>query len=170
MKSMTVILLAVAFVVIICAGFTVAHAITGDNGNMQSFNQTDSNKIITVRPGETIKVLLDENPTTGYSWVFNVTSGLTIAKDTYHDPPAASSAPAASTSGRSRRQALAASRSAPSTSAPGSRLSETRPSSSSTSGLSEHISCAIAHRRGVAAPLPTFLKSTRATVRTKKIS
>jgi inhibitor of cysteine peptidase len=86
MKSMTVILFAVAFVVIVCAGFTVAYAITEGNGKMQSFNQTDTNKVITVKPGETIKVLLDENPTTGYSWVFNVTSGLTIAKDIYHEP------------------------------------------------------------------------------------
>jgi inhibitor of cysteine peptidase len=85
-KSMTVILLAVVFVVIICAGFTVAYALSGGNGNMQLYNQTDSGKTITVRPGETIKVLLDENPTTGYSWAFNVTSGLTIAKDTYHEP------------------------------------------------------------------------------------
>lgn len=86
MKSMSVVLLATAFVVIVCAGFTVANAISGGNSNMQAFNQTDTNKSITVRPGETIKVLLDENPTTGYSWVFNVTSGLTIAKDTYHEP------------------------------------------------------------------------------------
>ena len=86
MKSMSVVLLAVAFVIIVCAGFTAAYAISGSNGNMQSFNQTDTNKTITVKPGETIKVLLDENPTTGYSWAFNVTSGLTIAKDTYHEP------------------------------------------------------------------------------------
>jgi inhibitor of cysteine peptidase len=86
MKSMSVILLAIAFVVIVCAGFTVAYALSGSNSNMQSFNQTDTNKSITARPGETIKVLLDENPTTGYSWVFNVTSGLTIATDTYHEP------------------------------------------------------------------------------------
>lgn len=83
---MSVVLLAVAFVVIVCAGFTVAHAITEGNGNMQSFNQTDTNKAITVKPGETIKVLLDENPTTGYSWVFNVTSGLAIATDKYQEP------------------------------------------------------------------------------------
>ncbi|OPY29935.1 MAG: Chagasin family peptidase inhibitor I42 [Methanocella sp. PtaU1.Bin125] len=86
MKSMTVILLAVAFVVIVCAGFTAAYALSGGNGTMQSFNQTDNGKTITVKPGETIKIQLDENPTTGYSWAFNATPGLTIAQDVYHEP------------------------------------------------------------------------------------
>lgn len=86
MKSMSVVLLAVAFVIIVCAGFTVAYALTEGNGTMQSFNQTDTSKTITVKPGETIKIQLDENPTTGYSWAFNVTPGLTIAEDKYHEP------------------------------------------------------------------------------------
>lgn len=83
---MSVILLSAAFVILVCAGFIAAYAFTGDNSKMQSFNQTDAGKTITVRPGETIKVILDENPTTGYSWAFSTTSGLAVVNDTYHPP------------------------------------------------------------------------------------
>jgi inhibitor of cysteine peptidase len=43
----------------------------------------DNGKTITVNEGATIKVSLDENPTTGYSWNETVTSGLTIAYSEY---------------------------------------------------------------------------------------
>lgn len=44
----------------------------GDNGNM-----------VSVREGSLIKVSLDENPTTGYSWNETVTAGLTIVDSKY---------------------------------------------------------------------------------------
>lgn len=44
----------------------------GDNGNM-----------VSVREGSLIKVSLDENPTTGYSWNESVTPGLTIVDSKY---------------------------------------------------------------------------------------
>ncbi len=43
----------------------------------------DNGKTITVNEGATIKVSLDENPTTGYSWNETVTSGLTVVDSKY---------------------------------------------------------------------------------------
>jgi inhibitor of cysteine peptidase len=43
----------------------------------------DNGKTITVNEGVSIKVSLDENPTTGYSWNETVTAGLTVVDSKY---------------------------------------------------------------------------------------
>ena len=43
----------------------------------------DNGKTITVNEGSSIKITLDENPTTGYSWNETVTSGLAIVDSSY---------------------------------------------------------------------------------------
>jgi inhibitor of cysteine peptidase len=43
----------------------------------------DNGKTITVNEGASIKVSLDENPTTGYSWNETVTAGLTVVDSKY---------------------------------------------------------------------------------------
>jgi inhibitor of cysteine peptidase len=59
---------------------------TPSPGTMAVFNQSDNNKTVEIKNGETFKVILDENPSTGYSWNVSVTSGLTIVNDTYLPP------------------------------------------------------------------------------------
>ncbi len=66
------ILVAFAASVILPSGSVAATAGDGDNG-----------KTITVNEGASIKISLDENPTTGYSWNETVTSGLTIVDSEY---------------------------------------------------------------------------------------
>jgi inhibitor of cysteine peptidase len=43
----------------------------------------DNGKTITVNEGASIKISLDENPTTGYSWNETATSGLSIVDSKY---------------------------------------------------------------------------------------
>ena len=85
-KDTSVILLAVVFVVIVCGGLTLANIVSGSNSSTLAYNIMDSNKTVTIKPGETFKVVLDENPTTGYNWTINVTPGLSIVSDTYIPP------------------------------------------------------------------------------------
>jgi len=47
------------------------------------YSGSDNGKTITVRAGDTFKVRLDENPTTGYSWNLTVGSGLQVVGDRY---------------------------------------------------------------------------------------
>lgn len=86
MKDMSIILLAVVFVVVVCGGLTLACVASGSNSSMRSFNVTDNGKAFTINSGETFKIVLDENPTTGYAWAINVASGLAIVNDTYFPP------------------------------------------------------------------------------------
>lgn len=53
------------------------------NGVAVAAGAGDNGKTITISEGSTIKISLDENPTTGYSWNDTVTSGLTIVDSKY---------------------------------------------------------------------------------------
>ena len=48
-----------------------------------SYGATDNGKTVSVAQGSTFKVVIDENPTTGYSWNETVTPGLTITDSKY---------------------------------------------------------------------------------------
>ncbi len=53
------------------------------NEAAHAFSVVDNGKAVSVRKGETIRISLEENPTTGYSWDESVTSGLTIVDSKY---------------------------------------------------------------------------------------
>ncbi|HEY3274453.1 MAG TPA: protease inhibitor I42 family protein [Methanocella sp.] len=75
-------ILVIAFVVFACAGLAAAYVISGNSG-MKVFDGRNHTQTITIKNGETFKVVLDENPGTGYGWIINVTPGLTIVNDTF---------------------------------------------------------------------------------------
>ncbi len=52
------------------------------SSSMAAFNG-DNGKTIMVNQGSTVKVTLDENPTTGYSWNVTTTPGLTAVDSKY---------------------------------------------------------------------------------------
>ncbi|HEY3274454.1 MAG TPA: protease inhibitor I42 family protein [Methanocella sp.] len=56
------------------------------NNTTAAYGQSDNNKTVNVKAGETFTITLDENPSTGYSWNASVTSGLAIANSTYLPP------------------------------------------------------------------------------------
>jgi inhibitor of cysteine peptidase len=78
-------ILAIAFVVFVCAGLAAAYAFSGSN-SMKVYDDRNDTQTITIKNGESFKVQLNENPTTGYSWTINVTPGLTIVSDQYIAP------------------------------------------------------------------------------------
>ncbi|HZD43062.1 MAG TPA: protease inhibitor I42 family protein, partial [Methanomicrobiales archaeon] len=54
--------------------FVVTIRIKDENGTeLHIFDAADNGKTVTVGPGSIIKVMLEENPSTGYSWVMNTT-------------------------------------------------------------------------------------------------
>jgi inhibitor of cysteine peptidase len=85
MKDRSLAILTIAFVVFVCAGLAAAYAF-GGNSSMKIFDNMNDTQTISIKNGETFKVVLDENPGTGYAWIINVTSGLTIVSDTYVAP------------------------------------------------------------------------------------
>jgi inhibitor of cysteine peptidase len=85
MKDRSLVLLTVAFVAFVCIGLAAAFVISG-NSNMKVFDSKNNTQTIEIKNGETIKVVLDENPSTGYAWIINVTPGLTLVSDTYVPP------------------------------------------------------------------------------------
>jgi inhibitor of cysteine peptidase len=65
---------------------SVAPSVTplpSSNNTIAAYNQSDKNKTVNAKTGETFTVTLDDNPSTGYAWNVSVTSGLTIVNDTY---------------------------------------------------------------------------------------
>jgi inhibitor of cysteine peptidase len=78
-------ILAIAFVVFVCAGLAAAYAFSGSN-SMKVYDDHNDTQTITIKNGESFKIQLNENPTTGYSWTINVTPGLTIVSDQYIAP------------------------------------------------------------------------------------
>jgi inhibitor of cysteine peptidase len=82
MKDRSLAILAIAFVVFVCAGLAAAYAFSG-SGSMKVFDDRNNTQTITIKNGEIFKVVLDENPSTGYAWIINVTPGLTIVTDTF---------------------------------------------------------------------------------------
>ena len=85
MRDRTLAILAIAFVVFVVAGLAAAYALSGNNST-KVFDVRNNTQTVEIKNGDTFKIVLDENPTTGYAWVINVTSGLTIVKDTYVPP------------------------------------------------------------------------------------
>jgi inhibitor of cysteine peptidase len=53
---------------------------------MKVFDDRNNTQTVTVKNGETFKIELIENPTTGYSWNISTTPGLTIINDTFIPP------------------------------------------------------------------------------------
>lgn len=53
------------------------------NGVAATVGAGDNGKTITISEGSSIKISLDENPTTGYSWNETVTSGLAVVDSSY---------------------------------------------------------------------------------------
>lgn len=85
MKDRSLAILAIAFVIFVIAGLAAAYAFSG-NSSMKVFDDKNNTQTVTIKTGETIKIVLDENPTTGYAWIINLTPGLTIVNDTYVAP------------------------------------------------------------------------------------
>lgn len=85
MKDRSLAILAIAFVVFVCAGLAAAYAFSGSN-SMTVFDDRNNTQISTIKNGESFKVQLNENPTTGYVWIINLTPGLTIVSDQYIAP------------------------------------------------------------------------------------
>jgi inhibitor of cysteine peptidase len=56
------------------------------NNTTAAYNVSDNNKTVSVKNGESFKVTLEENPSTGYGWNASVTSGLTLVNSTYLPP------------------------------------------------------------------------------------
>lgn len=67
-------ILLLAFALLIGSGVALAQ---------NTYSGSDNGKTITVNSGDTFKVRLDENPTTGYSWNMTVDNGLQIVSDRY---------------------------------------------------------------------------------------
>jgi inhibitor of cysteine peptidase len=78
--------------VVLITGMVMISACTSTTNENQTanttptFNESYNNQTETMKSGETFKVVLDENPTTGYSWNVSVTGGLTVLNDTYLAP------------------------------------------------------------------------------------
>ena len=85
MKDRSLAILAIAFVVFVCAGLAAAYAFSGSN-SMKVYDDRNDTQTITIKNGESFKIQLNENPTTGYSWMINATPGLTIVSDQYIAP------------------------------------------------------------------------------------
>ena len=78
MNNKSVVLLAVAFVVIVCIGLIAANAISGSHGTVKTYDASNDKGTITVKHGEAFNVTLDENPSTAYNWTMTASPGLTI--------------------------------------------------------------------------------------------
>jgi|AGTN01.2.fsa_nt_gi Predicted secreted protein len=72
-----------AMAIVLVSGMVMVSACTNANNTTKQFNQSDNNTTVEIKSGETFKVILDENPTTGYSWNVSATSGMTIVNSTY---------------------------------------------------------------------------------------
>ncbi|AFD01186.1 putative secreted protein [Methanocella conradii HZ254] len=65
---------AMLLILLLCSGLAAAQSV---------YSASDNGKTITMRAGDTFRVRLDENPTTGYSWNLTVGSGLQVVGDRY---------------------------------------------------------------------------------------
>lgn len=61
----------------------IASVMLPSRGIEASYGAADNGKEISMGEGTTFKVILDENPTTGYSWNTTVTSGLRVENSEY---------------------------------------------------------------------------------------
>jgi inhibitor of cysteine peptidase len=53
---------------------------------LRTFTEADSGSLEVIKKGETFKVVLPENPSTGYSWNMTVSDGLKVVDDRYIPP------------------------------------------------------------------------------------
>jgi inhibitor of cysteine peptidase len=79
--SMPLILLGLVVVGLLTA--FAASVMLPSRGVTASYGIGDNGKTISMGEGTTIKVILDENPTTGYSWNESVTPGLQVQDSKY---------------------------------------------------------------------------------------
>ncbi len=61
----------------------IASVILPSQGITATFGAADNGKEISISEGTTFNIILDENPTTGYSWNTTVTSGLRVENSEY---------------------------------------------------------------------------------------
>lgn len=73
---MTVVTIAVVLLMSGCTSSATSAA--------KTYTMDNNGQTINIKKGETIKVVLEENPSTGYSWKFNVTDGLNITENEYN--------------------------------------------------------------------------------------
>lgn len=66
----------------ILAAFT-ATAMLPPQGPTATYGAADNGKTITVSEGSSFKIILDENPTTGYTWNATLTPGLAVSDSAY---------------------------------------------------------------------------------------
>jgi inhibitor of cysteine peptidase len=81
MDTMPLVLLGLVVVGILAA--FAASVMLPSSGVTASYGIGDNGKTISMSEGATIKIILDENPTTGYSWNESLTSGLKITGSNY---------------------------------------------------------------------------------------
>lgn len=62
---------------------TATPSATPQTNNSSVFGVGDNGKTVTVNNGSTFSVVLNENPSVGYSWNASTTSGLNITNDEY---------------------------------------------------------------------------------------
>jgi inhibitor of cysteine peptidase len=81
MGSMPLALLGLVVVGLLAA--FAASVMLPSQGVTASYGIVDNGKAISIKEGAILKIVLDENPTTGYSWNESVTSGLKITESNY---------------------------------------------------------------------------------------
>jgi len=54
-----------------------------DDGRQLAIGSADNGGLVRARAGDTLRLVLDENPTTGYSWALELSRGLTLKSDQY---------------------------------------------------------------------------------------
>jgi inhibitor of cysteine peptidase len=60
--------------------------VTGATATIKRYSAGDSGSMVVIKKGEAFKVILEENPSTGYSWNMSVSDGLEIMNDLYIPP------------------------------------------------------------------------------------
>ncbi len=58
-------------------------AVEGSMAPIKTYSLSDSDSLIVARNGEAFRVILPENPSTGYSWNMSLSDGLDIVNDRY---------------------------------------------------------------------------------------
>lgn len=81
LDSLPLALLGLAAIGVLAA--LAASALLPSVGIMATYGIGDNGKSISVARGTVIEIVLDENPTTGYSWIAAVTPGLAVDRSEY---------------------------------------------------------------------------------------
>ena len=70
-------------VLFLCFGAVVAATASGALLPHRTFGEADDGSTASLKKGETLRVALPENPTTGYSWSLSPSDGLYLVSDEY---------------------------------------------------------------------------------------